>query len=125
MTSSHSSGPATHVMSQAKHFGAYGFGGADGYSADISEQSLYERYFFPWLRYATEGGRGAMASHNSINYEPVHGSHRWMTEVLRNQLGFGEGFIGADSHNVLALVTSQHVANSTADAAVLAVEAGQ
>ena len=147
--------PQTHVMSQAKHFGACAaprleptraprehrcdgalsrppsspgsvdaYGGADGYSADISERTLYERYFLPWLRFASAGGRGAMASHNTINYEPVHGSYRWMTSVLRHQLGFGDGFIGADSHNVLALQTSQHVAASVEDAAVLAVEAG-
>jgi len=116
--------PKTHVMAQAKHFGAYGFGGFDGYSADISTRTIYERYLYPWLRFAQEGGKGAMASHNSINYEPVHGSHHWMTDVFRNQLGFGEGFIGADSHNVLALYSTQRVAVNVSDAAVLAVEAG-
>eukprot|EP00040_Diaphanoeca_grandis_P033970 m.208984 g.208984 ORF g.208984 m.208984 type:complete len:796 (-) comp33026_c0_seq6:102-2489(-) len=115
---------STHVMSQAKHFGAYGFGGVDGASADISERTLYERYLYPWLRFAQEGGKGAMAAHNSINYEPVHGSAKWMTHVFRDQLGFGQGFIGADSHNVKTLFQTQQVANSIEDAAVLAVEAG-
>eukprot|EP00935_MAST-01C_sp_MAST-1C-sp1_P000418 g418.t1 len=116
--------PATKILSQAKHFGAYAYGGRDGYSADLSERTLFERYFLPWLRYAQHGGRGAMASHNSINYEPVHGSYRWLTQVLRDELGFGAGYIGADSHNVVQLSSTQHVAASTSDAAILAVEAG-
>ena len=65
-----------------------------------------------------------MASHNSLNYEPMHGSKRWLTHMLREELGFGDGYIGADSHNVLALAESQHVAASVEDAAILAVTAG-
>jgi len=65
-----------------------------------------------------------MAAHNSVNWEPMHGSHRWLTSYLRDELGFGNGYVGADSHNVVALYSSQKVASSLEDAAKLAVTAG-
>eukprot|EP01044_Picomonas_judraskeda_P015746 COSAG03_NODE_2688_length_2525_cov_1.620775_2_plen_253_part_00 len=118
-------GAQTKIISQAKHCCAYDYGGRDGEATLLDERSIFEVYLRPWQRAIAEAGlRGAMASHNSLNYEPMHGSKRWLTHMLREELGFGDGYIGADSHNVLALAESQHVAASVEDAAILAVTAG-
>tara|TARA_B110001452_G_scaffold56973_1_gene44188 strand:+ start:76 stop:2610 length:2535 start_codon:yes stop_codon:yes gene_type:complete len=117
--------PGAKIISQAKHFFAYGYGGRDGAAALLDERSLSEVYGRPWRRAIAKAGlRGLMASHNSVNWEPVHGSHRWLTDYLRRELRFGNGYIGADSHDVLALYKNHKVATSIEDAAALAVTAG-
>ena len=117
--------PGTKVISQAKHFFAYGYGGRDGAAALLDERSLSEVYGRPWRRAIAKAGlRGLMASHNSVNWEPMHGSHRWLTAYLRRELRFGNGYIGADSHDVLGLYAKHKVAASIEDAAALAVTAG-
>jgi hypothetical protein len=65
-----------------------------------------------------------MASHQMVNYEPMHGSHRRLTSLLRDELGFGPGYIAADAANVAALYTNQMVASSFEAAAALAATAG-
>eukprot|EP01052_Picozoa_sp_SAG31_P044170 SAG31_NODE_7606_length_1643_cov_1.108161_1_plen_72_part_10 len=54
-------------------------------SAQIGEQPLMEIYLRPWLAYASNGGRGVMVSHNMLLSEPLHGSHYWLTKVLRHR----------------------------------------
>ena len=117
--------PEVHVVSQAKHFFAYAHGGRDGAATLLDERTLDMVYGNPWRRAIAKSNlRGVMASHNSVNYEPMHGSSRWLTRYLRGQLGFGDGYIGADSHNVLALYSAQKVVGSAEAAAALAVTAG-
>eukprot|EP01051_Picozoa_sp_SAG22_P012601 SAG22_NODE_1326_length_4733_cov_7.209754_3_plen_212_part_00 len=101
------------------------YGGRDGAGTLLDERSLTEIYGRPWHRAIAQAGlRGVMASHNSVNHEPMHGSRRWLTDYLRQELGFGDGYIGADSHNVLALFSAQKVVPSVEAAAALAVTAG-
>jgi beta-glucosidase len=117
--------PSRKIICQAKHFFAYDYGGRDGAAALLDERSLHEIFGRPWERAIAKAGlRGLMASHNSVNHEPMHGSRRWLTSYLREQLGFGDGYIGADSHNVLALFSAQRVVASKEAAAVLAATAG-
>lgn len=117
--------PKSKVIAQAKHFFAYDWGGRDGAAALLDERSLHQIFARPWKRAIEKAGlRGVMASHNAVNWEPMHGSHRWLTSYLREELGFGEGYIGADSHNVVALFSGQKVVASVEDAAKLAVTAG-
>ena len=117
--------PGERIVAQAKHFFAYDYGGRDGAGALLDERSLVEVFGRPWQRAIAEAGlRGVMASHNSVNREPMHGSRRWLTTYLREELGFGNGYIGADSHNVLALYSAQKVVPSIEAAAALAVTAG-
>ena len=117
--------PGERIIAQAKHFFAYDYGGRDGAGALLDERSLAEVYGRPWQRAIAEAGlRGAMASHNAVNREPMHGSRRWLTTYLREELGFGNGYIGADSHNILALFSAQKVVPSIEAAAALAVTAG-
>ena len=82
------------LVSQAKHFAAYGFGDHDGAPADVSTPTLYDVYLKPWRAYIKAGGRGAMAAHNSINNQPCHTSKWLLTSILREELGCKDCFVG-------------------------------
>ena len=117
--------PDEHIIAQAKHFFAYGHGGREGRSAFIDERTLMDVYGRPWFKAVNESGlRGAMASHNSVNYQPMHGSRLWLTQTLRERLGFGAGYIAADADDVQQLFVTHKVASSNEESAVLAVRAG-
>ena len=111
-----------HVVCEAKHCCAYGAGGRDGQSADISPKTLHDIYLRSWDNFVAAGGRGMMMSHNEINGYQCHASEETMTEHFRNELGY-EGFFASDAGNVEALVGA-HVAYNATDAAAIALAAG-
>lgn len=85
------------MVTCAKHFIGYGAseGGRDYYRTEISPYSLYN-YYLPAFREAIEAGCDTvMSSFNDINGEGVSGSHYYMTELLRDYLGF-KGCVVAD-----------------------------
>lgn len=112
-------GPSTYLppnglVSEAKHFAAYAYGGRDAYPADISDNTLFETYLVPWREYVISGGRGVMCSHNSVAGMPNHANTRLITEVLRNQLGLDKGFVATDFTDVETLVNFNIVSNFNA-----------
>ena len=46
------------VVCEAKHCCAYGAGGRDGQSANISPKTLHDIYLRPWDAFVVAGGRG-------------------------------------------------------------------
>ena len=85
------------MVTCAKHFIGYGAseGGRDYYRTEISPYSLYN-YYLPAFREAIDAGCDTvMSSFNDINGEGVSGSHYYMTELLRDYLGF-KGCVVAD-----------------------------
>ena len=85
------------MVTCAKHFIGYGAseGGRDYYRTEISPYSLFN-YYLPAFREAIEAGCDTvMSSFNDINGEGVSGSHYYMTELLRDYLGF-KGCVVAD-----------------------------
>ena len=124
--STYLSDPELHPWCQAKHYAGYGSFPRDSFtsSAQTGEASLMEIYLRPWLAFASNGGRGVMASHNMLQSEPMHASHHWLTDVLRHRLGLGGGYIGSDNGNVGDLYSKYGVAASNADAAALWLESG-
>lgn len=87
----------TSLVTCAKHFIGYGAseGGRDYYRTEISPYSLYN-YYLPAFREAIKAGTDTvMSSFNDINGVGVSGSHYYMTELLRDYLGF-EGCVVAD-----------------------------
>jgi len=84
--------PATGLVTEAKHLGAYAVTGLDAAPSDISDQLLFEVYLRPWRDFvAVAGGRGVMASHNSLQGVPNHANKRLLTDILRNQVSRGGG----------------------------------
>ena len=57
-----------HVVCEAKHCCAYGAGGRDGQSADISPKTLHDVYLRPWDAFVAAGGRGMMLAHSTCSH---------------------------------------------------------
>ncbi|KTG11349.1 glycosyl hydrolase [Haloprofundus marisrubri] len=105
------------VAAMAKHFPAYGEPerGEDASPVDKSLSSLYRDFLPPFEKVLDEGVEGIMPSYNSINGEPSHGSHYWLTEVLREQLGF-DGYVASDWNGINMLYENHRVADTRREA---------
>lgn len=112
------------VAACAKHFIGYGDseGGRDYHKAEISDYSLYN-YYVPAFRSAVESGCASfMSSFNEISGDPVCGSYHYLTEVLRDNIGF-EGFVVSD-WNAVRQLKGQGVCETDKDCAQKAINAG-
>lgn len=112
------------LVACAKHYLGYGAseGGRDYHRTEISDYSLYN-YYLPAFRAAVNAGVGTvMSSFNDINGQPVTSSHKYLTEILRDELGFN-GFVVSDWEAVVQL-ESQGVSESPEESAELAINAG-
>ena len=112
------------LLACAKHFVGYGAaeGGRDYCHTEISDYTLYN-YYLPAFREAISAGAiTVMASFNDLNGEPVSASRRYLTEILRNYLGF-EGMTVSDYAAIHQLIRNG-VAGNDCEAATLALNAG-
>ncbi|MDH7972876.1 glycoside hydrolase family 3 N-terminal domain-containing protein [Sphingomonas sp. AR_OL41] len=112
------------VMACAKHFAAYGAGeaGLDYNSVDISERTLRDVYFPPFQAALAAGSLSVMAAFNEISGVPATASRWLMTDVLRDQWGFG-GLTVSDYTGDEELI-AHGLAADERDAARLAFMAG-
>jgi beta-glucosidase len=112
------------VMACAKHFAAYGAGegGLDYNSVDISERTLRDVYFPPFQAALDAGALSVMAAFNDVAGVPATANHWLMTEVLRDQWGFG-GLTVSDYTGDEELIAHGFAADER-DAARLAFLAG-
>src|SRR5438128_8543331 len=56
---------------------------------ELSERTLREDFLPPWFPAITKSGAlGVMAGYPEIEDVPAHASEKWLTEVLRQELGF-------------------------------------
>ncbi|HSI17483.1 MAG TPA: glycoside hydrolase family 3 N-terminal domain-containing protein [Sphingomonas sp.] len=112
------------VMACAKHFAAYGAGegGLDYNSVDLSERTLREVYFPPFQAALDAGAPSLMAAFNEISGVPATANHWLMTDVLRDQWGFG-GLTVSDYTGDEELI-AHGLAADARDAARLAFMAG-
>jgi len=85
------------VLATAKHFPAYSEPerGEDAAPVDVSEYKLRNTFVPPFEAALEAGVESVMPCYNSINGEPVHGSARWLADLLRGDLGF-DGTIVSD-----------------------------
>jgi beta-glucosidase len=113
------------VAAMAKHFPAYGEPerGEDASPVDKSLSSLYRDFLPPFETVLAEGIEGVMPSYNSINGEPSHGSHYWLSEVLRDDLGF-EGYVASDWNGINMLHQNHGVAENQKDSVERSFTAG-
>ncbi len=112
------------IVACAKHYLGYGAseGGRDYFRTEISDTTLYNT-IVPAFKSAVEAGVGTvMSSFNDINGIPVTGSKKYLTDILRDKLGF-DGFVVSDWGAVTQLVR-QGFAVDKADASKIAIEAG-
>lgn len=112
------------LLACAKHFVGYGAaeGGRDYCHTEISDYALYNSYL-PAFRAAFEAGAvTAMSAFNELNGEPVSASKYYLTDILREQLGF-DGMVVSDYAAVQQLERGG-VAEDDLAATALALNAG-
>ncbi len=98
-------------------------GGMERGAVEISERSLRENDMLPWIGSITKaGGLGVMAAYPEIEDVPAHGSEKWMTNVLRQELGF-EGVVESEGDGFQTLI-DEHIVPDQKEAGALALKAG-
>ena len=113
------------VAATAKHFAGYSApdSGLDRTDATISEAELRALHLPPFQAGIDAGVDTVMVNSGSVNGEPVHASHRLLTDVLRGELGF-RGVVISDWQDIENLITKYHVADDMVEAVTLAINAG-
>jgi len=113
------------VIASAKHFvgGGIAYNGVNGASADISERTLQEIFFPPFLGAIESGVYTIMPAHNDINGIPSHAHARYLTDLIRKQWGF-KGFYISDWKDIARLQSVHKVVETEEAASQLAVLAG-
>ncbi|MGN0432619.1 MAG: glycoside hydrolase family 3 N-terminal domain-containing protein [Lachnospiraceae bacterium] len=108
----------------AKHYLGYGAseGGRDYFRTELSDYTVYNHILPPFRAAVEAGAATVMSSFNDINGQPVTSSYKYLTDILRNKLGF-EGFVISD-WNAIEQLKKQGVAKDNRDCAKLAILAG-
>lgn len=117
------------VAATGKHFVAYSNnkGGREGMARVDPQMAPHEVeniHIYPWREVIGRAGLlGVMSSYNDYDGIPVQGSQYWLTERLRNDLGF-KGYVVSDSDAVEYLHSKHHVSANMKESVRQAVEAG-
>ncbi|GAA4926651.1 glycoside hydrolase family 3 N-terminal domain-containing protein [Actinoplanes utahensis] len=115
----------TAVLATAKHFAGYSEtqGGRDASEADISRRKLRSWFLPPFERAAAEGCRVFMLGYQSMDGVPITANKWLLNDVLKGEWGF-TGTLVTDWDNVGRMVWEQKVCADHAEAATVAVRAG-
>ena len=113
------------VAATLKHYLGYSGSdhGRDRTPASLTERVVREYYLPPFRRGIEAGAKSVMVNSGEIDGEPVHASRYWLTDVLRNELGF-RGVVVTDWEDIVYLHTRHRVAPTMKEAVRIAVEAG-
>jgi len=113
------------VLATAKHYAGYSetLGGRDASEAELSRRKLRSTFLPPFERAARGGAMAFMTGYQAIDGVPSTANRWLLTEVLREEWGF-EGILVTDWNNLGHLVHSQRVCADHAEAAALALRAG-
>ncbi|MBP3382761.1 MAG: glycoside hydrolase family 3 C-terminal domain-containing protein [Tidjanibacter sp.] len=117
------------VAATGKHFAAYSNnkGAREGMARvdpQMGPREVENVHLYPWREVIRRTGmKGVMSSYNDYDGVPVQGSRHWLTEILREQMGF-DGYVVSDSDAVEYLHSKHHVAANMKESVRLSVEAG-
>ena len=114
------------VHATLKHFVGYSASRAGRNHAPVhaGQRELQDVFLPPFEMAVRDGGaRSVMNSYTEIDGEPVAGTPRWLTGVLRDQWGF-DGVVVSDYFAVAFLKVMHRVAADRGEAAALALAAG-
>lgn len=117
------------LVATPKHFAVYSVpvGGRDeGTRTDphVAPREMRTLYLETFRKAFCEAGAlGVMSSYNDYDGEPVTGSYRFLTEILRHEWGF-KGYVVSDSEAVEFLYSKHKVAADAVEGAALTVNAG-
>jgi beta-glucosidase len=117
-------GELNSVLACVKHFAAYGAAqaGRDYHTTDMSDRVLREVYLPPYKAAVDAGAATVMTSFNELDGIPATGNKYLMTDILRKEWNF-TGFVVTDYTSIMELIP-HGIAEDTASAAALALEAG-
>ncbi|MFC7279058.1 glycoside hydrolase family 3 N-terminal domain-containing protein [Paractinoplanes rhizophilus] len=115
----------TGILATAKHFAGYSEtqGGRDASEADISPRKLRSWFLPPFERVAREGCEVFMLGYQSMDGVPITANKWLLNDVLKGEWGF-TGTLVTDWDNVGRMVWEQKVCADYAEAAAVAVRAG-
>jgi beta-glucosidase len=115
----------TAVLATAKHYAGYSEtqGGRDSSEADLSRRKLRSYFLPPFERAVHVGAMTFMTGYQAIEGLPSTINHWLLVEVLKDEWGF-KGVVVTDWDNVGSLVKQQKICTTFADAAVVAIRAG-
>ena len=112
------------VIATPKHFADnYAAGGRDSNYSDTGERTLREVFLPPFKACFDAGAKSVMAAYNAWDGVPCTANPRLLTEILRDEWGF-DGFAVSDYSGVEGLKTAHRLADTSAEAAAMAVNAG-
>jgi beta-glucosidase len=114
------------TVATPKHFAVHSGPEALRHSFDaiVSEKDLRETYLPAFEACMTEGAaESIMAAYNRVNGVPCSGSHRLLTEILRDEWGFG-GYVVSDCWAIKDIHESHRVTSSFEESAAMTVQAG-
>lgn len=117
------------LIATPKHFAVYSIpvGGRDSDTRTdphVAPREMRTLFLEPFRKGIQEAGAlGVMSSYNDYDGEPVTGSHRFLTEILRNEWGF-KGYVVSDSEAVEFIHSKHKVAASPEEGVAQAVRAG-
>ncbi len=90
---------------------------------EISERTLREVFLPPWEVGIKEGGAlSVMATYPAIDGTPAHGSHKLLTKILREELGF-EGIVQCEGGGI-GTVIYEKIVPGMKEAGVLNINSG-
>lgn len=115
----------TAILATAKHYAGYSEtqGGRDSSEADLSRRKLRSYFLPPFERAARAGAMTFMTGYQSMDGIPSTANRWLLTDVLKDEWGF-KGVVVTDWDNVGALVRGQKICATYADAATVAIRAG-
>jgi beta-glucosidase len=118
--------PEVPLIATLKHFLGYsaGDGGRNTDAAQLGPRELREVHAVPFEMAIRSGGaRGVMPAYNAIDGDPVTGSRRYLTDLLRDELGF-DGLVISDLAAVPQLQTKHGIVEDLGHACAQALRAG-
>ena len=110
----------------AKHFLGYAAseGGLNMSGAHIGPRELKEVYLKPFAAAVQNAGlKGVMNCYLAVDGEPITGTRKYLTDLLRGELGF-DGTVVADYGSIDKLCDVFGIAKDKAEAGAIALEAG-
>lgn len=117
------------LVASPKHFAVYSIpvGGRDGGTRTdphVAPREMRTLYLEPFrVAFQEAGALGVMSSYNDYDGEPITGSYRFLTQILRQEWGF-RGYVVSDSDAVEFISNKHKVANNNEEGVAQAVNAG-
>lgn len=117
------------LVSTPKHFAVYSVpvGGRDGQTRTdphVAPKEMRTLFLEPFRKAFQEAGaKGVMSSYNDYDGEPITGSYKFLTEILRHEWGFS-GYVVSDSEAVEYLYSKHSIADDAVEGAAQVINAG-